>query len=270
MKGEHDKPKLAAFLGCAAVALLGGAAAAQEAAPEPAWKVSLGAGALFKPDYEGSDEYEVDPLPDISISYRDLVFLRGTTLSANLLTMNVLRPDGILQVGPLVRYRFGRDQDDNEALRGLGDVDGSVEAGVFARYRVGLWSTGLSLVQDIAGGHEGMLGEAFISQDVPLSERLRASLRGSVTWASDDYMNSYFGISPAQAARSGRAPFDADSGFKDIGLSLGLEYSLSAGWSVGGRIGYIRLLNDAADSPLVDEDGSANQFTAGVSLSYRF
>ncbi len=264
MKRNHT-PTIMAFAAVLAIAG-GGGAAAQDAE----WKVSLGAGTLFKPDYEGSDEYEADPLPDISVSYRDIVFLRGTTLSANLLTFDALRPEGVIQVGPMVRYRFGRDQDDNDALRGLGDVDGSVEAGVFARFRVGPWSTGLNLVQDIAGGHEGMLGEAFVAHDVPLSDRLRANLRGSVSWADDDYMQSYFGISSAQAARSGRAPFDADSGFKDIGLTLGLEYELSADWGVGGRIGYSRLLNDAADSPLVDGDGSANQFTAGVSLSYRF
>ncbi len=249
-----------------------GNAWAQErpASAEPAWKISLGVGAAYKPDYEGSNDYEVAPLPDINISYRDLVFLRGPSLGANLVTVNGARESDKLQLGPLVRYRFGRDQDDNDALRGLGDVDGSVEAGLFGRYSVGRWSAGLTVVQDVADGHGGALAEASFGYAMPVASDLKASLRASTTWASEDYMESYFGISGSQAARSGRRPFDAGSGFKDVGLSLGLEYAVTDNWSLGGRVGYTRLLGDAADSPIVDEDGSADQFIVGVSLGYRF
>lgn len=60
----------------------------------------LGAGGLFQPDYEGSDDYEVTPLPLLMVNYRDLVFLRGPMLGANVLTLQGPRPgDGRCQLG---------------------------------------------------------------------------------------------------------------------------------------------------------------------------
>jgi len=35
---------------------------------------------MVKPDYEGSDDYEVSPLPLDNISYEDRVFLDGPSL----------------------------------------------------------------------------------------------------------------------------------------------------------------------------------------------
>src|SRR3546814_9146775 len=70
------------------------------------------------PDYEGSDDYEVAPLPLLSVNYRDIVFLdKTTTLGANVFTLRGPGPNDKLHFGPLLRYQFGRDQDSNDALR---------------------------------------------------------------------------------------------------------------------------------------------------------
>lgn len=272
LRHPNPTPILAAVL---AAATLGFAfpATAQERGPAAAdqdWKVSVGLGTGFKPDYEGSDDYGVDVMPDLSVSYRDLVYFRRLELGANALTVKGPRDGDKLQLGPLVRFRPGRDQDDNDALSGLGDVDFAVETGAFLRYGAGPWSAGLTLVQDIADGHDGALAEASVGYGMPIAAGLKASLRASTTWASDDYMQSFFGISAAQAARSGRAAYEAEAGIKDVGLTFGLEYELMKDVGLGGRIGYTRLLGDAADSPLVEGDGSADQVTVGVSLTYRF
>src|SRR3546814_4409289 len=63
------------------------------------------------PDYEGSDDYEVAPLPLLSVNYRDIVFLdKTTTLGANVFTLRGPGPNNKLQFGPLLRYQFGRDR----------------------------------------------------------------------------------------------------------------------------------------------------------------
>src|SRR5688500_18124252 len=38
---------------------------------DSAWDVGIGAGAVYHPDYEGSDDYEVDPVPLLLLNYRD-------------------------------------------------------------------------------------------------------------------------------------------------------------------------------------------------------
>lgn len=129
--------------------------AGQQQAARSDWDIRLGAGALFRPDYEGSDDYEIAPLPMVSISYKDLVFLRNTTLGANAFTWQGPRPTDKLQIGPLLRYQLGRDEGDNNALRGMGDIDAGAELGAFVTYSTGPWSTGLTVFRDVSDAYEG-------------------------------------------------------------------------------------------------------------------
>lgn len=228
------------------------------------WSIIVGGGGAYAPDYEGSDDYEFQPFPFASIVYDDFIFIEGTSLGVNLLNF-----DG-LKAGPIARYGFGRDEDDNNALDGLGDVDDSIELGGFLKYEVGIWSAGLTVAQDVAGGHDGLIAEATAGVAVPLTENLRSSLEASASWADSNYMETYFGISSKQSAKSGLSQFEADAGFKDVGITLGLDYMFTESIGIGGRAQYKRLLGDAADSPIVDDKGSADQFFSGLFLTYRF
>ncbi|MBS4047697.1 MAG: MipA/OmpV family protein [Alphaproteobacteria bacterium] len=258
----------------AALLILPFAAAAQqppEKAPEKKdWDIRIGAGALYQPEYEGSDDYEVSPLPLLMINYRDLVFLRGTTLGANVFTWQGPRPSDKLQVGPLVRYQFGRDEDDSDDLRGMGDIDAAVELGGFLTYGIGPWTAGVTLFQDVSDSHDGFTAKFAAGHRHSFTPKLRLRSEVSTTWADENYTQTYFGVTAAQSARSGMRAYTAESGIKDIGLTLDLDYSLTEHWIVSGRLGYKRLLGDAADSPLVEDRGSANQLSTGVTLSYRF
>jgi outer membrane protein len=244
------------------------ASAAVAQTPPPDWRVTLGAGAMLAPDYEGSDDFEFRPIPDIQVNYRDSLVLKNTSLSYNLL--RAFDPASSWRAGPRARYGFGRDQDDNAALRGLGDVDGSVEVGGFFGYAQGPWSGELSLLQDVADGHDGLVAELSGGYSFRFTPRLGARLSASTTYADDSYMQSFFGVTPAQAARSGYAAQNAEAGLKDAGVALGMSYGLTEHWMLGGFVGYKRLLGDAADSQIVDGQGSANQIRTGFTLSYKF
>ncbi len=37
------------------------------------WTFTLGAGAAYSPDYEGSNDYDIKPLPLVEVSWRDVV-----------------------------------------------------------------------------------------------------------------------------------------------------------------------------------------------------
>jgi outer membrane protein len=234
------------------------------------WEVRLGAGALYQPEYEGSDEYGVDPVPLLMVKYRDLVFLRGPTLGANAFTWQGPRESDKLQIGPLVRYQFGRDDGDSDDLRGMGDVDGGIEVGGFINYSIGPWSTGLTVFQDVSGSHDGFTAKLAAGHRHSFSPKLRLRSELYTTWADESYTETFFGVTAVQAARSGMRRYQPESGIKDIGLTLDLDYSLTENWGLTGRLGYKRMLGDAADSPLVEDRGSANQLTTGLFLSYRF
>ena len=122
--------------------------------------------------------------------------------------------------------------------------------------------------QDVANDN-GFLGTLQATYRMPLGERWRSSLGVETTWASSDYMSSYFGVDADDAARSGLDEYDTDSGFKDVGANASLSYLITPHWDVTGIAAYRRLVDDAEDSP-VTKEGSANQWYGGLLFNYHF
>ncbi|MEM1286610.1 MAG: MipA/OmpV family protein [Pseudomonadota bacterium] len=235
-------------------------------------EVRVGIGGLIGPDYEGSDDYEASVLP--AITARNVFGFNFTpfALSYNLAEYNA--PGGIWGVsfGPRVAADFGRDQDDNAALAGLGDVDAAIMPGGFINWRLGPVVAGMTVGQDVAGGHEGLVADFSLSTRGPITHQVVVIPGVSASWADDDYMQSYFGVTAAQAGTSAYTAFDANGGFKSIGASLTAIYAINENWAANASLGYERLLGDAADSPLVDGQGSANQASVmlGVTRAFNF
>jgi outer membrane scaffolding protein for murein synthesis (MipA/OmpV family) len=238
--------------------------------PSGDWSLTLGAGALYQPDYAGSDDYEVSPVPLVELSWQDR--LRLTTLGGPAILVTPLATEDLrLDLG--IRYEFGRDEDDNDALKGLGDLEGGAVAVARLGYEVGPIDLALEVARDLSGDRDGLAATAEAEYATRLLDgRARLTVTPHLTWADDEYMGNTFGITAAQAARSARrfSSYDAESGLKDAGVAVGIGYNLTDSIHVLGQIDYSRLLGDAADSPLVDREGSADQFSALLGLSYRW
>jgi outer membrane protein len=83
-------------------------------------------------------------------------------------------------------------------------------------------------------------------------------------------METYFGVSGADAAASGLDPYDADEGMKDIGLDFGANWRFAQNWDLRGLLQVKQLVGDADDdSPVVDQ-GSETQVFTGVMVLYNF
>lgn len=228
------------------------------------WDFSIGAGAGFGPDYEGSDEYGVGAMPILEASWLD------DTLFISLdrgIGATFLRSEHF-SGGVSLNYDWGRDEGDNSALKGLGDVDAGLAGTAFAELDLGMYALGLDVTQDLSGEDKGLLASLNAEyRHSFLDERLWISAGPSVSWASEDYMQSYFGVNSKQASRSKYNQHDADAGLKDVGFNLGATYSFDENWAMNGSLGYARLLGDAADSPFVE---SENQFFGGLAVTYSF
>jgi outer membrane scaffolding protein for murein synthesis (MipA/OmpV family) len=246
------------------------AASQDQQGEEDSWSFNIGAGAMYRPDYEGSDDYEVKGLPVLGINYRDIVVLRGPSLMIDVIELSGTGLAQNLSFGPLVKFDPGRESDDNPILRNLDDIDDGALAGVFVGYELGPVELELSVAQDATSRHEGLIAEIQAGYGFMLAQRLRAQIEVSSTWSNDDYTQAYFGITRDQARASGLRQFTAESGVKDAGASVSLHYLLSESWRVSGRVAYRRLLGDAADSPLVEDEGSENQASAAMMVGYQF
>lgn len=251
---------------------------AQEIASTPVsdWRVTLGVGAMYRPAFPGSKDYQVMAFPNLKLEYRDLFF--ASVYDG--IGINALNKDG-WRAGPILKLNFGRPDDGDSpfrigggktnALRGLGDVDPTLELGGFVEYSYKPVSAKLELRQGL-GGHEGLIGEAGLSyrgSTTALGPPLLYSLGPRLTFADSSYNQAFFGITRAQSIRSGLAKYSPDSGLVSYGVGGFLAMPVSESVSVGLLGGYDRLESEAADSPLVRRRGDEDQFMFSLGLSYK-
>jgi outer membrane scaffolding protein for murein synthesis (MipA/OmpV family) len=263
--------RAAAILATALIAFATNAASQErEQQDEQAWSVSLGAGAIYLPDYEGSDDYRVNGLPMLGINYRDVISLRGPSLMVDLFELSGSELAQDLGFGVLTRFDLGREADDNPILRNLVEIDQGALAGVFVSYQLGPVDLELTAMQDATSRYEGTIAQLQAGYAVTFTQRLLARLEISTRWSDDEYTQAYFGITGQEAAASGLREFEAAGGIKDVEAAAFLHYLVTEHWRVSGRLAYRRLLGDAADSPLVEDEGSANQASVALFVSYQF
>jgi outer membrane scaffolding protein for murein synthesis (MipA/OmpV family) len=223
------------------------------------WKVTIGAGALYMPEYEGSDEFEVNPLPLFSAEFGDYVSVDITGVTVNLYKSNGFR------VGVKGGYELGRKEDDSDYLRGLGDIDAGGVIGGIVSYEYGPFEVYGKLDKTI-GGSEGLTGTIGAKASYRY-EQFIFSGDVSGVWADDKHMESYFGITAAQSDRSGLAEHEAKAGIKRVDFKASVTYMFNENWAVTGAGGVGILTGDAKDSPIVKDDV---QPFALLGVSYRF
>lgn len=256
-----------ALLTGTAVALAPGAMAdSRPTGAKKDWTVIIGGGGLYAPDYQGSDDYELRALPYVRVEYQDWVSLSVP----DGLKVTILNEGGF-RAGVLAGYRFDRDAGDNIALAGWGDVDGALELGGFTDYKFDAIKLSLDARQAVSGDDSGMIASLSVRYEARIAGTIM-SLGPKVSWVDDSYNQTYFGITPAQAAASvlGYAPYTADGGIKDFGIGLTVVVPLGDAWSLTGLASVSQLTGDAADSPIVAAQGSQTQVTLGLFAGYRF
>ena len=238
-----------------------------EKAPESGTRFTVGAGVAVVPDYEGSEDYEAAPLLHFRMAWANGRYL---DFSGNRVKFNVMA-DSNWSIGPELRVRAKRDDDvDEKKVADLKTVDRAVELGGFVAYDLGSnFEVGANLLQDVADGHDGFLLGLSAGYRIPMDNTMIA-LKVFTTYASNDYMDAYFSVKRKNVGSSSLDFYNADEGFKDFGLTCVISHQFNGSWGMVGVLGYSRLIGDAADSPIVDDVGDANQFLGGIMGTYRF
>lgn len=235
-------------------------------APTLAAQHTVGVGAGFAPDYEGSDDYEGVPLLMLTGKYESgrSFSLLGTNLRVNVL------PNNKFQFGPILNYRIGRDDVDNKVVDRMKDIDDALEAGAYILANFDNILLGLDFLMDISDEHDGMLVQGNVGYKWKVSEALVVTPNVFLTYADEDYMDTYFGVNANNVGTSELSPYTADSGLKDFGARVVANYAPWEKWGVMGILSYSALLNDAKDSPIVDDEGDDAQVFFGLMATYRF
>jgi len=228
------------------------------------WKSRVGVQGLYVPKFSGANNYEWRAFPLIDIQWHDTLFLnsmRGVGAQFN--------PINNVHVGAAINYDWGRDDSDDRHLNGLGDVDGSFEGGVFAAYQLADWRIEADVYRALQEkGYDGVHGKVGLANVQRfIDDRLILTVAGHASFADDNYMKAYYGVTPLQSYNSGLRAYTPDSGFYKVGANVTAGFGLTRLWAINMVVGYNRLIEDAGNSPVVQD---VDQYRFGVGSSFRF
>ncbi|HTZ79123.1 MAG TPA: MipA/OmpV family protein, partial [Stellaceae bacterium] len=214
--------------------------------PPPDWEFTLGLGGGVFPAYEGSNSYRPVPSPNIDVRYKDLAFLStGEGIGVNLLRGATYR------AGVAITYDYGREHNYATRLSGTGNIDPAATPKIFAEFAVLPVIFSLDL-RYRATSQQGFVGDVSVYMPVVANDTLQVFLGPSATFADDNYMNTYFGITPNHAApHSQFQPYTASGGTKNVNFGATALYHFNDHWFVDLDAGVERLVGSAENSPIV-------------------
>lgn len=219
--------------------------------------LELGVGGMYEPRFEGSENYMLSPYPIIKLHY--------------------LRIPGVLETGnktstifirPAFRFLGKRDPSDDPIVRGLRPVDWAFEFGAAVGYETEHFM-GFIEVRRGFNGHEGWVVDLGVDGIVHPTDRLTLKAGPRLSLADNEYMDTYFSVSPVESVRTGYRVYDPSGGIKSIGVAGQAEYALTEEATLYLRATYDRLTGDAGDSPIV-RAGNRDMFGVGIGISYKF
>lgn len=246
---------------------------AQSASQVPAYGISgsIGLGVASVPTYEGSPNRRALAGPDLTLTYRSRDW--GTVeFGQRGLYWNAIEAGG-LRLALVAQFDPGRKDEDtstvnptpgDKRLAGMGTVRSSIEAGVGIGYGPVMLVARQSLSER---GSKGAQVDMTVEMPWALSDRLGLRFALGATWANRDYMQTYFGVTAAQAQATSFSLYTPKSGCRKVDASVGAEYTLASSWKLQANVGFSRLGDDAAASPLV---GRRDGASAALAMAYEF
>jgi outer membrane scaffolding protein for murein synthesis (MipA/OmpV family) len=230
----------------------------------PEWRVVLGLAAEVQPVYDGSRAYRLQGGPVINIQYRDIAFAS----TGEGIGVNFLRGDHF-RLGAAITYDFGRrERDDYANLHGMGNLSAAPAAKLFGSY---VLSKKFPLilradVRQLVGGANGTVGDVGIYMPLPGSSKKFVMFAGpSITMATRRFLQSEFGVTPAQSLASGHPVFDAHAGADAVGVGFSATRFLTDHWLLNLDCAIDRLKGSPDVSPVTER---RTQRALALSLSY--
>ena len=204
----------------------------------------LGLGLRSRPDYDGASKQELEPIPVIRYFGRTL-FARTT--------------QGILEGG--ARFALARGLDAGVQLAYEGgndrtDVDPGASIGAHLEWDTSVGPAPVNLLGRVRRHLDSDLGTQFdvrAAAGVYGSAAFKAWVFGQATWATDEWVRSYYTT--------------GDGGLLFTAFGVEGAYELSRRWVTLASVSLRRLHGDAASSPITEDK---TNYYASVGLAYRF
>jgi outer membrane scaffolding protein for murein synthesis (MipA/OmpV family) len=227
----------------------------------------LGAGIGIGPSYLGNSTYRWGAGVFIEDNWANGVFVSST----DGIGWRFLETPSGLSMAASIGASMGRKESDAKhsrlnRLRGMGDVEVGAQANLFLNYDSGPFHVNTAVHQVLAG-RRGTGVDLSVAYDL-LSDRddlVRADV--GISYANRSLMQTFFGVTAEQAARSPNPAYEARAGIAGGGASLTWRHAFTPNWIGSLGVGVINLRGSAASSPLTSTRTGG---VGNISIAYRF
>ncbi|MFA9459751.1 MipA/OmpV family protein [Thiohalorhabdus methylotrophus] len=220
--------------------------------------VMIGAGVVASPSpYEGVRR-NLTPVPLLNVNLGRFSF-RGIQARYR------LWGDRRLNLAAVLQPRFqSYEGGDSRALEGMADRRKTAEAGLELTRRLGRWRLQVQGVTDLLGRHQGQEASAQLGYRLG-GRRFTLSPGAGVEWASDRFVDYYYGVRPGEA-RAGRPAYSGQDAWSPF-VALVARVRLTGRWGAFTYLRHSWLDEPVTDSPIVDR---ATVYSGVVAVSYAF
>lgn len=237
------------------------------ASGQDTWYFDFILGIEWEPDYAGSDDRELGPEANARVMFKDPWNNRHILSLGNWLSVFDLNEDWAVSIN--LEYEEARDPEDNAALAGLDPVKATLELAPGLHYRHDVFSFSAVAQPDILDRGKGFVWFVGAGYDETwLDDALRVAASVDLSGGDARHMRTEFGITSIEAMRTSYAPYRPGSALKSLSWDLAAEYFLTDEWTLfaGAEVEYY--FSEAADSPLIAQQGS--DWTFGFVLGTRY
>ncbi len=230
--------------------------------PKEKHKIGIGGGFIYKPTYVGSSSIRTVWFPTITYQYNnpEKEYFNSFDLFGPFASLSVY-DSNILSFNLIGEYDFGRQSGDDNSLETLEDIDPHFNMGFdFAykipfnlsldlEYQTGVSDPGTENTVSFSLTHNKLIWVNFAQ---PLINK--ASI--SMNYGNSEWMEEWF----STPSTSKFSKYTAKSGFYSTSISNMSVIPAGESMSFFVNIEYERLRGNAADSPLVKDQGSKHQY----------
>lgn len=240
------------------------------------WEGAIGFTTSYRPEYSGSAKNIAKISPALFLRYGRFTITNASgfvTRRADDVVRGLgmdLSNSGPFRANLALRVDQGRGENSSDALTGLGDIKPTIRGRLNLSWRLdGPFRLGSSWSWDLLGKGGGYFGDVSAGLEHRFIDGNNSVINSYITLsaAGDRYMQTYYGVTEAQASRTRYPVYEARSGLRDVGWSMGFRTDLWDDWIFISGAGVSRLLGPAAQSPLT---GNRNGWGINAGLAWRF
>jgi outer membrane scaffolding protein for murein synthesis (MipA/OmpV family) len=239
----------------------------------------IGAALSAGPSYSGASDWGYSLSPAARLTWRGYSISTQSVARATARVEQTGRGERTGISGPLrVRNRFaygfglsinrGRDVTEEGAALGLKSLPSTLYGRLRLRYVIDEQTTlSATLISDLLNRQQNLELPIGISRRYVLAERMVVAFDAALNIVNRRSMDNDYGIGPQQSAASGLPVYSPSAGLREFAVSATLVHEPDNHWVWMTRFSLVRLVGEAAASPLVKQKLQPNLM---FGLAYRF